>query len=45
VAVFGDTAEHLAGSLKKGDRVYVEGRLKLNAPPAAKARRSRLIRA
>jgi single-strand DNA-binding protein len=30
VAVFGDTAEHLAGSLKKGDRVYVEGRLKLN---------------
>jgi single-strand DNA-binding protein len=30
VAVFGETAEHLASSLHKGDRVYVEGRLKLN---------------
>ena len=30
IAVFGETAEHLAGSLKGGDRIYVEGRLKLN---------------
>jgi single stranded DNA-binding protein len=30
VAVFGEAAECVAGSLEKGDRVYVEGRLQLN---------------
>jgi single-strand DNA-binding protein len=30
VAVFGERAEQLAGQLHKGDRVYVEGRLKLD---------------
>jgi single-stranded DNA-binding protein len=30
IAVFGSRAEELAGSLKKSDRVYVEGRLRLN---------------
>ena len=30
VAVFGDRAIELSGSLHKGDRAYVEGRLKLN---------------
>jgi single-strand DNA-binding protein len=30
VAAFGTKAEELAGCLKKSDRVYVEGRLKLN---------------
>jgi single-strand DNA-binding protein len=31
VAVFGSRAEELAGSLKKGDRIYAEGRLRLNS--------------
>jgi single-strand DNA-binding protein len=30
IAVFGETAEQLAGCLSKADRVYVEGRLQLN---------------
>jgi single-strand DNA-binding protein len=30
IAVFGDRAEHLASNLAKGDRVYCEGRLKLD---------------
>jgi single-strand DNA-binding protein len=30
VAAFGEKAKELAGCLKKSDRVYVEGRLKLN---------------
>jgi single-strand DNA-binding protein len=30
IAVFGECAEHLAGHLLKGDRVYVEGRLKVD---------------
>jgi hypothetical protein len=30
VAAFGAKAEELAGAVKKSDRVYVEGRLKLN---------------
>jgi single-strand DNA-binding protein len=30
VAVFGETAERIAASLHKGDRVYVEGSIKLN---------------
>jgi single-strand DNA-binding protein len=31
VAVFGPRAEELAGSLKRGDRIYAEGRLRLNS--------------
>ena len=31
VAAFGSRAEELAGSLKKGDRIYAEGRLRLNS--------------
>jgi len=31
VAVFGDCAEQLADNLAKGDRVYCEGRLKLDS--------------
>ena len=31
VAVFGETAERLAGHLHKGDRLYVEGTLRLNS--------------
>jgi single-stranded DNA-binding protein len=30
IATFGSRAPELAGSLKKSDRVYIEGRLKLN---------------
>jgi single-strand DNA-binding protein len=30
VAAFGETAEHLIGRVVKGDRVYVEGDLRLN---------------
>lgn len=31
VAVFGETAERLAGQVQKGDRLYVEGSLRLNS--------------
>jgi single-stranded DNA-binding protein len=31
VAVFGSRAEELASTLKKGDRIYAEGRLRLNS--------------
>jgi len=30
VALFGETAERLGGTLHKGDRLYVEGSIKLN---------------
>jgi single-stranded DNA-binding protein len=31
LAIFGSRAEELAGSLKKGDRIYAEGRLRVNS--------------
>jgi len=31
LAVFGERAQELAGSLHKGDRIYAEGRLKLDS--------------
>ena len=31
VALFGDTAARIAGSVAKGDKLYIEGTLKLNS--------------